>query len=260
MSIQATNWVWENADVDDPRKLLVLLAIADAANRDGTNAYPGIRTIARYARCSERTAQRCLRDLEAEGHIIITKTSRQHAPVTYSVCGLAPDTTAPRGDIGVTPEPETHFARGDTGVTSENSRGDTGVTNPASAPLIGNKNVEQEPCPPSASERAPRQRDEVWEAVLQLCGIPLDAPLTKSERGKYNAAVKELKDVGATPAEISRRVRAYRTTWPGISVTPNGIVANWSTLDATVPREERPRTPKAWNSIRRHYDSKAASA
>lgn len=43
-----------------------------------------------------------------------------------------------------------------------------------------------------------RPRDEVWDALEEEFG-PVR---TKTERGRRNAAVKELKEAGATPAEI----------------------------------------------------------
>jgi len=50
-----------------PVTKLVLLGIA---NHDGDGgAWPAVQTLARYADVSERTVQRCLRELEQCGHI-----------------------------------------------------------------------------------------------------------------------------------------------------------------------------------------------
>ena len=43
-----------------------------------------------------------------------------------------------------------------------------------------------------------RPRDEIWDALEEEFGTAR----TKSERGRRNAAVKELKEAGATVAEI----------------------------------------------------------
>lgn len=74
-----------------------------------------------------------------------------------------------------------------------------------------------------------RPRDELWDELVKLCGGESDT-MTKSERGKYNKALKELKDVGATPDDLRTRVRVYRQRWPHISVTPMALVMHWSSL------------------------------
>lgn len=73
------------------------------------------------------------------------------------------------------------------------------------------------------------QRDELWDELVKLCGGETDK-MTKSERGKYNKALKELKDVGATVDDLRTRVRVYRQRWPHISVTPMALVMHWSSL------------------------------
>jgi len=48
---------------------VILLGIANHAHADGTNAYPSIDTLAGYAHCDRRTAQRNVRKLESDGYI-----------------------------------------------------------------------------------------------------------------------------------------------------------------------------------------------
>lgn len=72
-----------------------------------------------------------------------------------------------------------------------------------------------------------RARDELFETLVSVCGANL-AELTKSERGRFNRACKELREVKATPAEVRRRARRYAARYPHITVTPNGLVAHWS--------------------------------
>jgi hypothetical protein len=50
----------------------------------------------------------------------------------------------------------------------------------------------------SESPRSPRPRDEIWDTLTEHFG----EPRTKSERGRRNAAVRELRDAGARPDEI----------------------------------------------------------
>lgn len=54
-----------------PKAVLTCLIEHSNKNGDGTQSYPGIKTIAEECSCSERHAQRCLRWLEAEGWISV---------------------------------------------------------------------------------------------------------------------------------------------------------------------------------------------
>lgn len=70
MSLQATVWALKHAPVRDPLAHLVLIGLADHAGDDGRNARPSRTTLARYARCSTRSVQNKLQDLEADGLIV----------------------------------------------------------------------------------------------------------------------------------------------------------------------------------------------
>lgn len=63
---------WERAKLP-PSDKLVLLALADHAHDDGTSAKPGIAHLAWKTDLSERTVQRCLKNLEEAG--LITPTA-----------------------------------------------------------------------------------------------------------------------------------------------------------------------------------------
>ena len=53
--------------------------------------------------------------------------------------------------------------------------------------------------------------------------------LTRSERGRVNRAVAELRAVGVDdPDEIHRRALIYRVRFPGCPVTPQALTANWT--------------------------------
>ena len=69
-----------------------------------------------------------------------------------------------------------------------------------------------------------RKRDPIWDALVLLEG----EPTTKSERGRLNAAAKELRDAHVDPATIATAAAAYRKEWPGVTLTANALVANWS--------------------------------
>jgi hypothetical protein len=63
MSIRAMLWAWDEAPVDDTVAAMILLALADEANDDGTDACPYKDKLIGRARKGERTVQSKLRDL-----------------------------------------------------------------------------------------------------------------------------------------------------------------------------------------------------
>jgi hypothetical protein len=62
MSIEVMSWVWKKSKATGTTKF-VLLAIADNAWDDGSNAWPSITTISKKTGLSERTVQRCIQNL-----------------------------------------------------------------------------------------------------------------------------------------------------------------------------------------------------
>lgn len=77
MSIKATSWVWslEGESDENPHGLpngtikLVLMKHADHAHDDGTHTWQSVETVAKYALCSKRTAQRANEWLIENGYM-----------------------------------------------------------------------------------------------------------------------------------------------------------------------------------------------
>jgi hypothetical protein len=75
--------VWSST-MHDPVQLAVLQVIANSAQDDGTNAYPGIRRIAAMSRYSERTVKRKLAELADEGWIsLVARGGGAHVVTEY---------------------------------------------------------------------------------------------------------------------------------------------------------------------------------
>jgi hypothetical protein len=66
MSIRLMTAVWHHEGIQHRDHVLVLLAIADAANEDGL-AWPSVQTLADKTRCSVSTVRRHIRAIEAAG-------------------------------------------------------------------------------------------------------------------------------------------------------------------------------------------------
>ena len=87
-------------------------------------------------------------------------------------------------------------------------------------------------------QRAERPRDELWDALVEECGID-PSSITKSMRGSLNGAAKQLRDVGATAPDVHARAERYRRKWPTVSLTPSALAKHWATLAA----DEAPSSP-----------------
>jgi hypothetical protein len=77
--------------------------------------------------------------------------------------------------------------------------------------------------------------DLVFEAVCAVCSIDWQAGITKDQRGRVNAAVKQLRDLygeadAAVPMMIYERAAAWAATYPEIPLTPQALTGNWSTI------------------------------
>lgn len=81
-----------------------------------------------------------------------------------------------------------------------------------------------------ASKDGTRKRDEVFESVCTGTGIDWNE-VTASERAKINKAVKELKEVGATPEMVLARCRVWPSKYPEAVLTPLALAAHWSEMN-----------------------------
>lgn len=77
-------------------------------------------------------------------------------------------------------------------------------------------------------ERKPRERDLLFEALAFVCKINT-SQLTASNRGMLNRALKEIRDVGATPEMVLHRAEVYRHKWSHVP-TPGALARHWASL------------------------------
>lgn len=105
------------------------------------------------------------------------------------------------------------------------------------------------------ARRSSRERDLLFEAVVDVCGQDARR-LTSSERGRINRALKDLRDVGATPEQIRKAATKWQTTYPGARLTATAIAANWTTI---VPPAEIDRCAICGQRTDRHDDDVCAA-
>ncbi|GEM_PF-6922552 len=98
------------------KEKFILLALCEKADNDGSNAWPSVATLARYAECSERTVQRALSELRQKGWISIARKATQYRPRVYTV-----NLDRLQGCQSVTHQPTTEASRGDTAMAPDPS-------------------------------------------------------------------------------------------------------------------------------------------
>ena len=75
VSIYVQAWVYQHSEARLADRL-VLLALADEADDDGTNAFPSQRRIAEKARLGQTTVRRSIEAREAAGEIVVHRPDR----------------------------------------------------------------------------------------------------------------------------------------------------------------------------------------
>lgn len=94
MSVNVMGWVWKHSRSHNGARL-VLLAIADCASDDGTEAWPSMKTIARKANLSERAAQAGIKELVALGELRVELNAGRKGTNVYTVLMATPADSAP---------------------------------------------------------------------------------------------------------------------------------------------------------------------
>ena len=79
---------------------------------------------------------------------------------------------------------------------------------------------------PRGIARAPRPRDEVWDALVAVFG----EPTTRSNRSLRNKIVISLKEAGADYADIIARSVTWPAHFPGATLTETALEVHWDRL------------------------------
>jgi hypothetical protein len=108
------------------------------------------------------------------------------------------------------------------------------------------ENRKEEPLAAAPAKEAAK-KDELFEAVAEVCGINLTG-MTRSSRGQLNKALKELREVNATEAEVRHKAKAYKTQYPNATLTPVALVKHWSSFAELERKQQR---PSVWDTYER---------
>lgn len=189
MSWKVGSWALNEAPVEQPVQVLILVALSERCNDDGTVAYPSVKTIASKTRVSVRTVHRELKNLEGMG--VIRRGDQKHTdhlppnrrPVVYDLAvEMRRGDNMSYQDSEVTPS----SPQEDSGVTSMQPRGDIhdslGVT-----PMADN----------SSLITSPLTNKEIQDIVPVSPALPdwLTYGVADSSRQKLEAQGLSLEDV-----------------------------------------------------------------
>jgi hypothetical protein len=106
-----------------------------------------------------------------------------------------------------------------------------------------------------AERSAPRARqpDPLFEALVEcVYGKPYsDVELTRSERGRVNEAVRQLREIGADATAVREKASLYRARWPGVELTPTALVKHWHLFETGASAPSLALVPRAAPNGRR---------
>jgi hypothetical protein len=252
MAIECMVWALEQDGLKTNEKF-VLLGIANHSRPDGNNAFPSLETLARYTALSVSTVQRAINGLCEKG--LMTKDpGGGRKSNTYTLKMYREKVVQLEIIEGGHSDHPKHDPVDPEGSHSDHAPRSLLTMQPSQAlTMQPSQALTKEPLSNrTGTEIEPRakKRDEVWDAIMDACGVNATT-INSNERGRYNKAVKLLKESGATADEIHTRVEVYRRKFKGAAVTPVAVANHWSELDpATVKVEDVVAAPKGWSAIK----------
>lgn len=185
MSLEATNIVWASR-LTGSRKL-VLLRLADYADKDGGSVYPSVNSLAAACGLSERAVQYVLRGLETDNLLVVVANAtggrgkaREYRIDLERVQNIIPVKGASLAEKGAS-----HSTKGC--KTAQERVQPTAPHPPVEPP--------KEPIPPVAP--LPAKPDEVaeaiamWNGLAAECGLPKVAVATDPRKAALRQRLKE---------------------------------------------------------------------
>jgi hypothetical protein len=227
VSIEALSWAWKQ-DVPTPSTKLVLLALADHTNPDGY-CWPSMIRIAGMSGISQRQVSTNITKLVDLG--LVVKADRRRAGGQYRGWTYYLPTSGSGVPVASGSEvPVTSGSQLPVGTVRENRK------------------------------KISRERDYLFEAIVDVCGHDARS-LTKSERGRINKAMADLRGASATPDQVRAAANAWTRRFPQARLTATALAGHWSTLltDATPASRRGDVCPTCGQQIDKHDDDVCAA-
>lgn len=230
MSIKAVTWALKDAPVPDPLSHLVLIGLADHTDDDGRGAWPSVRKLAEYARCSERTVHARLRVLEEHGLIrrgdqdMLAHLPANRRPVVYDVTFGVQEmhTSRGAGDAGVNETASWGAQPGDSGVHAVADK-------PSLEPSI-------EPSSSSSAIDEPGQRDDVEAVCAAVAAHVVNITGKKPTIGKtWRRDARLMLDIDGHSVDQIQQAVAWVSGngfWAGNILSPGKLRTKWWTLSS----------------------------
>lgn len=204
-----------------PTRKLIALILADHSDGTTWSTFVGQARIGCEANVTDRTVREHLSAMEKAGLIVRRRRQGPSGGRTSDWITLNREAIAAL-DRCVLPEDSSGgLPEVDAGLPEVDDR-------PTGSPLPGNRQrtVRENPLAPAPPGRA---KDELWEAMMEACGYT-PTELTRSARGAANRAVKELRDIGASPTGVLARAGVFRKRWPDAALTPTALAKQYAHL------------------------------
>ena len=208
MSGQATGWVGRHGPRDRAQRL-VLLAIADAANRDGEEAHPGMAAIVEFSLYSEGHCRRIIHELVDQGWLEQTGDPGPGVAAEFCIPGVnaahharSEDENTAHPDARGTPRTMRAEKPQRRANAAHTPRIQTRAVESASlfSPITSTSTKAPAP-PPSSATRSP----ERFFSAIGGSNRPHDRPRTSSERGK--SSTSSSRTAGPSPSSVPRSIK-----------------------------------------------------
>lgn len=197
--IVVPTWVFDRLAQENPRILQIYVCLASYADRDGM-CWPTLGAVGDLVQIDVKTVGRATARLEELGLVGIEPQFRSDGSRmgnAYRLC-LPPTPLVSGG-------------------------------HPTSVPTEGTRPIELEPTTAAEKSGGKTVSEKLWDALILGCRMD-GSQVTDSARGALNKAVKNLKQVQATPREVLRRSVLYRSRFPNAALTPSALVKHWPEL------------------------------
>lgn len=208
MSVRVMADVWDSA-LEGSTAVHVMAVLANSADDDGTNCFPGTRLIARRARVSERTVIRTIQDLRQEGWLwVIQRGLGKGNRTEYRLNVDRLHTQAEQTRQEERDRKRCHgvtFSRNQRKVTSAQRKGDIcaakGDIGDRPLFVLPVSDTSPEPSPPNPLPREGARELEIDRAVDQVCSALAIA--NRRKRRPVRLAIALAAEKGELPATIA---------------------------------------------------------